>query len=470
MRVRTLGVTIGVLLAVGVAPAQAVDLSPTVVSITFDDGYAATSVGLDVMKDLGLRGTLYVNSQRVGEPKFFTRAQLKTYQDAGFEIGSHSLNHEDLGTLTPEAAKDNLCADRTSLMNLGFKVTSVAYPFGSYNAAIQQAARDCGFNSGRDVSGLRATTSCANCATAESIPPADPYGIRTSSTVRITDTVAQMQELVTRVESTGGGWLPLVFHHICDACVTNAITSADFTTFVTWLKDRPTTTTVKTVHEVVGGEVKPSPGVVDPTPDPKTVTIGTKERAIDGINVIRLKDKLVLYTPAKGATTGTNQYGYEAAVSAAGVVTQVGSAGNMAIPAGGSVLSGHGLSATWLKANAKLGVTVVFDTPPPPPPPPSSVEYPKTLVTIGANSLAVTGVDKTRTAGALIVYTPDFGGSTGTNPYGFEATVVDGKVVKIENGVGNMPIPENGYVLSGHGTARTWLLANALVGNVVVPS
>ena len=47
---------------------------------------------------------------------------------------------------------------------------------------------------------------------------------------------------------------------------------------------------------------------------------------------------------------------------------------------------------------------------------------------------------------------------------GAEVTVVDGKITKITDGTGNAAIPVNGFVLSGHGTSRAWLKANATVG------
>lgn len=52
--------------------------------------------------------------------------------------------------------------------------------------------------------------------------------------------------------------------------------------------------------------------------------------------------------------------------------------------------------------------------------------------------------------GVCAVYTPDFGKTTGTNVYGAELTVVDGKVTDVSIGTGNAVIPENGYVISLH--------------------
>ncbi len=55
----------------------------------------------------------------------------------------------------------------------------------------------------------------------------------------------------------------------------------------------------------------------------------------------------------------------------------------------------------------------------------------------------------------LVIYTPAFGSQTGTNIYGAEAVVVNGKIQSIANA--NSPIPPNGFVISGHGQAGIWM-------------
>lgn len=91
-------------------------------------------------------------------------------------------------------------------------------------------------------------------------------------------------------------------------------------------------------------------------------------------------------------------------------------------------------------------------------------------VTIRGLTHTIDGTDVYRSADTLIRYTPAFGASTRTNQYGFEAAVVDGKVTRVQDGVGNMTIPAGGYVLSGHGASRSWLRANAVVGTAVTLS
>ncbi|XGA30571.1 beta-N-acetylglucosaminidase domain-containing protein [Virgibacillus sp. CBA3643] len=73
------------------------------------------------------------------------------------------------------------------------------------------------------------------------------------------------------------------------------------------------------------------------------------------------------------------------------------------------------------------------------------------------------GVNSVRGAGYLIQYTPEHGDTTGTNEYGYEVIVEDGTIV--DKGGNNSRIPDNGYVLSIHGS--DWLFENALIGEEV---
>lgn len=80
----------------------------------------------------------------------------------------------------------------------------------------------------------------------------------------------------------------------------------------------------------------------------------------NGVNEYRGENKLIIYTPEKGATTGTNEWGYEAVVED-GIVVSVGGNDN-AIPRGGFVVSGHGKKKDWLKDNIVVGMRASYDT------------------------------------------------------------------------------------------------------------
>ncbi len=73
------------------------------------------------------------------------------------------------------------------------------------------------------------------------------------------------------------------------------------------------------------------------------------------------------------------------------------------------------------------------------------------VVSINQHTWPVGGVDCERGADSAVVYNSYFGSTTGTNEYGKEYIVRNGKVTAI--GVGNSPIPQDGYVISLHGSA-----------------
>ncbi|MBI2301819.1 MAG: family 20 glycosylhydrolase, partial [Armatimonadetes bacterium] len=213
-------------------------------------------------------------------------------------------------------------------------------------------------------------------------------------------------------------------------------------------------------------EVTPLPSsarvLSDPARAATIVLTGGDRLKLDGVNTGRGPDQLVLYAPPR-ASTGTNIYGVEVAVSAQGQVLEASTygSGNHAIPAGGFVLSAHvGPHATAAKRLEALrpGDRVAaldaqgdwlggWD--------PGRYE----LVLPGA-SCRVDAVDRDRESGLLVVYRPGQGtGRTGTNQWGIEAIVSAGKVAAVEEGKGNAAIPLDGLVASAHGA---WPAVEAL--------
>ena len=71
-----------------------------------------------------------------------------------------------------------------------------------------------------------------------------------------------------------------------------------------------------------------------------------------------------------------------------------------------------------------------------------------------------------RGPGQLVVYFSGFGETTGTNEYGTEAVIQDNVVVKLTGA--DSIIPKNGFVVSGHGSSKTWIKQNLKIGTKVL--
>ncbi|OLT32011.1 hypothetical protein BJF79_36545 [Actinomadura sp. CNU-125] len=266
--IRSAAVLVAALLMSVLAAVPARAAATTVVSLTFDDGVRDQyDNARPVLDDHGMDGTFYINSARVDTPGYMSQAQLQTMASGGHEIGGHTITHANVPSLPEEEKQRQVCDDRVALLNLGFEVTSFAYPYGAVDPASMDVAEECGYNNARTVGGLVSPGSCGGCDLAETMPPAEPYSVRTPDSVKTGTTLAQLKQYVTQAEDDGGGWVPLVFHHVCDGCGdAYAVAPATFDAFLDWLQARASGgTVVRTVDEVVGGSVQPSvPGPPSP--------------------------------------------------------------------------------------------------------------------------------------------------------------------------------------------------------------
>lgn len=150
-------------LAEQIAGCQAgADLGGTL-SITFDDGYRDNyEVAAPILRGLNLPATFFVTTGFIGtdtlapwDAHLSRRAEWMTWDEVralarmGFDIGSHSDAHIDLGSADPEAIRADLAASKRKLeAALGRPVRLFAYPFGGpqhISPGSREIVRDAGF-------------------------------------------------------------------------------------------------------------------------------------------------------------------------------------------------------------------------------------------------------------------------------------------------------------------------------------
>ncbi|SDH04802.1 Polysaccharide deacetylase [Pseudonocardia oroxyli] len=277
--------------ALGIASPASAHAAPgssgPVVSITFDDSTADQLAAADVLERLGLRATFFVISGHIDEPGYFTRDDLDRVARQGHEIGGHTVLHPRLAEVSADEARREICLDRTNLTEWGHEPRVLAYPFSSTAPSVEDSARSCGYDAARLVGGLAARDSCVACDKTEAMPLQDPFSARSPGQFDPTWTLPEMQTLVLDAERTGGGWLPLVFHHICDACEDNAVGLTQFSAFADWLAARQAagTLTVRTASEALGLAALPlreTPDVPFGAPPSSPVNPTLEDRGPDG--------------------------------------------------------------------------------------------------------------------------------------------------------------------------------------------
>lgn len=207
--------------------------------------------------------------------------------------------------------------------------------------------------------------------------------------------------------------------------------------------------------------------------------------AIDAVDAVRNKPMIVYYDYNWDRFTGTNQFGTEAVVTINPDTNKFelvdfrefaeGGQKGIEIPNNSFVLSAYGSPyRAYLFEGVKFNLndtlklvglnyielekTVTY-------------EYDDINPTADSNPAGIDPLNGQPFPGfrgpdQLIIYTDEWGSKTGTNEWGFEAAVdANGKVV--ERGVNVSAIPEGGFVLSGHGVGKSFIMGKVILGAVV---
>jgi peptidoglycan/xylan/chitin deacetylase (PgdA/CDA1 family) len=119
------------------------------VMITFDDGYRDVLVkALPTLIRLHMPATAFVITDRISgpDPSFLTWSELRRLEQSGVAIGSHTVTHANLTSLSDAQALGELRDSRTALeRHLGHPVQWFSYPVGAEDARIVQLVRAAGY-------------------------------------------------------------------------------------------------------------------------------------------------------------------------------------------------------------------------------------------------------------------------------------------------------------------------------------
>ena len=106
--------------------------SPCFLSLSFDDGQPSHITIANILDQYGFKGTFYVETRELGDPGLMT--MYYNIAAAGHEIGSHSVNHQDLTSLSEAELLYEIDESVNTInSNLNTICTSFAHPFDITN-------------------------------------------------------------------------------------------------------------------------------------------------------------------------------------------------------------------------------------------------------------------------------------------------------------------------------------------------
>jgi peptidoglycan/xylan/chitin deacetylase (PgdA/CDA1 family) len=253
--------------------------APVIVTFTWGGGIADQMAALPIFRRYRMHATFYAPSGLVCVPsrtvscagsRYLTLGDLHAIAADGNEIGGLTVLHVPVTGMPAAEAQREICDDRMNLSRWGFTVTDFAYPFAEANPLAEDLVRRCGYNSALGTGQLRGAGLCGFCAWAETVPPRNPYLLRTPIEVNSVGTVwspATFESIVQGAQQHGGGWVIFTIHDVCPTACPLGVTPAELGSVLGWLAGQASHgTKVKTISQVIGAPAKPA--VPGPAPRP----------------------------------------------------------------------------------------------------------------------------------------------------------------------------------------------------------
>ena len=115
--------------------------------LTFDDGfYSDYELVLPLLIKYKINAIFFIVTSFVGQPNYMTWEQIRSLSDNGMVIGSHSVNHRDMKSISKSERAIEFDTSRSMIEDqIEKKVTTFSFPYGRYNTSITNEAFKIGY-------------------------------------------------------------------------------------------------------------------------------------------------------------------------------------------------------------------------------------------------------------------------------------------------------------------------------------
>lgn len=183
-----------------------------VVTLTFDDGWkSAHDLALPILSDAGLRANVGVVTGSLGWPAFLDMDQMLSLDAAGWAFVSHTVTHDSLPSLDPDALRAQIADSRRWLLESGLRAGDVfIVPYHEWGE--------------RELAEVRLHYRAARGHAHDVFSPSrfaewrpdDPYGITSIDGLALSRTPEGRDSAVAMIErAIDRGWMAdVVFHDV----------------------------------------------------------------------------------------------------------------------------------------------------------------------------------------------------------------------------------------------------------------
>lgn len=117
------------------------------VMICFDDGFRGIYDTKDFFIKEGLRPTVFLAVNLIGQPGYLKKEEILELQEAGFIFQCHAWSHKDLTLFTKEELRRELFDSKNKLTELlGKNVDEICFPIGYFSQLVLDECKRYGYN------------------------------------------------------------------------------------------------------------------------------------------------------------------------------------------------------------------------------------------------------------------------------------------------------------------------------------
>jgi peptidoglycan/xylan/chitin deacetylase (PgdA/CDA1 family) len=205
-----------------------------VISITFDDGTRSQyTTAFPLMRDRNIVGTFYIPTGYFPADNPYnkiTASELLQMQNAGNEIGSHSVSHPDFTKLNETQIRQEYAESKATLQSYGLTVNNFAYPYGTGDLNYANGIASQYYRSTRIV--FYSPMTIANA----SFQLSAVYG--QSQGAQYANLLPALKSMVNNTVNSNQ-WTVFYFHNVAshnDSVTYGGISVEDFTSFLNYAK------------------------------------------------------------------------------------------------------------------------------------------------------------------------------------------------------------------------------------------
>lgn len=119
------------------------------VRLTVDDGNVSDfNYVLPALVRRNLKAAFFLCSERIDQPSFLTKTQVRELRASGMQIGSHGAAHQSWRGLSVNQLDNEIIGSRRTLESIcGASIDSAACPFGAYDRRVLRSLGQAGYQS-----------------------------------------------------------------------------------------------------------------------------------------------------------------------------------------------------------------------------------------------------------------------------------------------------------------------------------